>query len=230
MVAAAESLQHGHPAPAQHPDLAGLRPFRELKLCLPLQRRHRHGRAECRLDDRQVDRREDVVALADETRIGLDPHLDVDVARAAPAPARVALARDSDLLAVVDSLRNPDPDRPLLERSALAATLGAGLFYPPTSPTAVGTALSAHELAEGAAGDVLEATRTAARRTRDRARAGRGAAAAAGAARDGDRERDFAFDSRRRLSELDLYEDAEIGTARARRAGADPEEVVAEKR
>jgi hypothetical protein len=69
----------------------------------------------------------------------------------------VALAGDSDLLAVVDPRRNLDLERPLLERSALAATLGAGLFNPPTSSPAVGTALRAYELAEGAAGDVLEA-------------------------------------------------------------------------
>src|SRR5207247_10094128 len=114
-----------------------------------------------------------------------------DVAGAAAAPARVALARDWDLLAVVDSRRNLDLERPLLERPALAATLGAGLFDPPTSSTAVGTALRAHELAEGAAGDALEAAGTAARRTRDRAGAGRSAAAAASAAREGYWERDL---------------------------------------
>src|SRR5262249_17038858 len=41
LVAAPESLQDGHPAPAEDPDLAGLRSRRELDLELPLQRRHR---------------------------------------------------------------------------------------------------------------------------------------------------------------------------------------------
>src|SRR5262249_6882329 len=115
-------------------------------------------------------------------------------------------------------------------RAALCRGVRAGLFDRATGSTAVGAGLCAHELAERAPRDSLEAPGAAARPTGDRAGAGRGATANAGATRYGDGERDLTLGPCRRLDELDLDADTEVGAACARRPGADAEEVIAEER
>ena len=125
LVAAAEALQHRHAAPAEHAHLAGLRARRELDLDRALERLDAHLRADRGLDDVQVDGREDVVALAHESRIRLDVHADVDVARAAAERAGMALAADPDLLAVVDARRDRDVEPALGDLPAAAFALGA---------------------------------------------------------------------------------------------------------
>src|SRR5262249_60704044 len=66
-------------------------------------------------------------------------------------------------------------------------------------------------------------------RADDRARSRCGAGAGACGADDRDRERNAPRDSARRLEQLDLDLDREIGPARATGAAADAEEIVAEK-
>src|SRR5439155_1078700 len=61
MVAPAEALQHRHALAAQHANVAGLGPRRQLELDGPVQRLDRLRRTDCGLDDRQVDLRVDVV-------------------------------------------------------------------------------------------------------------------------------------------------------------------------
>ena len=80
-----------------------------------------HRRAERRLDDRQVDLREDVVALAHEALVRLDVDEHVDVAGAAAERAGVAFAGDADALAVVDAGRDLDVERPRLRDAPRAA-------------------------------------------------------------------------------------------------------------
>ena len=93
-----------------------------------VERLDRDRRAERGLDDREVDLREHVVALAHEALVGPDAHRDVDVARAAAERAGVALAREADALAVVDARRDLDLERPLLERAAGAGARLAGVL------------------------------------------------------------------------------------------------------
>ena len=84
VVAAAEALQHRHargraaraPRPAACPARTRARPRRRASATVT-------RRAERGLRDRQVDGREDVVALAHEALVGSDAHVDVDVAGAA---------------------------------------------------------------------------------------------------------------------------------------------------
>src|SRR5213596_1564377 len=83
LVATAEALQDRHSPPAQDDDRTGLRARLELELRLPFERRHRERRAERGLRDRQVDRRDDVVSLAHEARVGTNPYLHVEIAGAA---------------------------------------------------------------------------------------------------------------------------------------------------
>ena len=80
MVAGAESLEHRHATAPEHAHLAGLRAGAERQLFVACERRDPDRRSERRLRDREIDGREDVVALADETRIAPHVHLDVDVA------------------------------------------------------------------------------------------------------------------------------------------------------
>src|SRR5512132_4138908 len=230
LVASSEALEDGHPASAQHPDLTGLRALGELELRLAVQGRHGHRRSERRLGDRQIDGREDLVSLTHEARVGLDAHLDVDVAGAGAASAGMALAGDPNLLAVMDSGRDLDLERSFLDDPALAAAVGAGLLDPLACAPAGRTGLRADELAEGAPRDPLQAARAAAGLTGDRARARRGSTARAGAARDRNGERNLPLDSARSLDQLDLDLNGEVRPTRAFRTAADAEEVVAEER
>ncbi len=87
-------------------DLAGLRARVEADVDVAVERRDGERRPERRLADGQVDGRHDVVAVADEALVWGDPDEDVDVAGAAAERPGVALAREADALAVVDSRRD----------------------------------------------------------------------------------------------------------------------------
>jgi len=83
--------------------------------------RHRHGRAQRGLRDGQVDLRDQVVALSDEPRIGLDADEHVQVAGAPADLAGVPFAAEPDALPVVDPGRDLDRDRAFLDDPAVAA-------------------------------------------------------------------------------------------------------------
>ena len=161
---------------------------------------------------------------------GCDAHADVDVARAAAELARVALAADPDLLAVVDAGGNRDVEPALGDLPAAAVAFDARRRDEVAGAAALRARRRAHELAEHAARHLLHATAAAARRARDRRRPGLGAVAVAAVAGDADLERDVALDAARRLDELDLDLGGDVGAARPPRPPADPEEVVAEER
>src|SRR5439155_2562076 len=172
LVAAATSLQDRHAAPAEDADLAGLGAGLELDLELALERRHGLLRAQGGLRDGQVDGREDVVALANEARVGANVHEHVGVARLAAEGAGVTSARQPDPLAVVDARRDLDVQLPRLEDAAAAGAVRAGALDDPARARAPRAGLSAHELAEGCAGDLLEPAGATARRADDRLRSG----------------------------------------------------------
>ena len=121
MVASPRPVQDRHPAAVEDVHLAGLRARLELELGVSVERRDRDPRAERRLGHRQVDLREDVVALAREARVVLHVDEDVDVARLAARQPGVALAGDADPLAVVDARRDVDVEPPLVEDPPAAA-------------------------------------------------------------------------------------------------------------
>ena len=109
---------------------------------MPLDRLDLDGGAERRLDDREVDLGEDVVALAHEAVVRADVDEDVGVARAAAERAGVALAGDADALAVVDAGRDrrpraaaPRPSAPLRRRSRTAARCGGRCRSTPGTAT-----------------------------------------------------------------------------------------------
>src|SRR5438067_10984342 len=147
MVAPAEPLQHRHPAPTKHAHLTGLHAGLELELDVTVEGLNRHGRAQRGLDDRQIDLREDVVALAHEALVRTDANEDVEVARASAERARMALAGETDALAVVDPLRNLDLDRPLVERATCAGARPARMFDVPARTAALGAPQPPDELA-----------------------------------------------------------------------------------
>src|SRR6185369_10662822 len=64
-----------------------------------------------------------VVALAPEERVLLEPDEDVEVARRAAAHARLALAGDTKLLPVVDARRDGETDLAILALATLAAAV-----------------------------------------------------------------------------------------------------------
>src|SRR5262249_22192166 len=131
---------------------------RQLELDRPLERLDGLRRPERGLDDRQVDLREHVVALAHETRIRLHPYEHVDVTGLAAVGARVAVARHADALTVVDAGRHFDLQLGLLEHAARPVAPVARMLDQDPSAVAVGTLLRADELAEHRARHGLEVT------------------------------------------------------------------------
>src|SRR5262249_29222146 len=131
-----------------------------------VQRLDRYLRAERRLDDREVDLGEHVVALAHEALVRPDADRDVEVARAAAERARVALAGESDALPVVDPGGHVHVERALLERPSGAGARLARMVDLAARTLALGTARRADELAEQAPRHLLETPAAAAAVTR----------------------------------------------------------------
>src|SRR5204863_3023401 len=100
VVAAAEPLQHRHAAPPQHADLTGLRPRLEAQLDLAVESREAGRGAEGGLRHGQVDRGEDVVALADEPRITSDVDEHEEIAGPPAGRPGVAFPAQADPLPV----------------------------------------------------------------------------------------------------------------------------------
>jgi hypothetical protein len=165
VIAAPEPVQHRHPTPAKQADLTRLRPRAELQLDRPFDRVGLDRRAERSLRDREVDRREDVVALAHEAWIRLHVNADVHVTGACPRRACVAFAGQADLLPVVDARRNRHLERPLLEDAACALAFAAGRLDDATVAAAAWAALRADELSEDASRHLLQAPGAVAVRT-----------------------------------------------------------------
>ena len=184
-------------------------------------------------DDRQVDLREDVVALAHEPRVGLHAHEHVDVAGAAAERAGVALAGDADALAVVDAGRHLDL-RARARSSVRPAPSHAwhGCSIDDAAAAAVRARLRADELAEDAARDLLQVAAAVAARAARRLRARLDAVAAADRAGDRELERHAATVIPRAASTRSIsISGADVGAALRRPPDARAaEEVVAEER
>src|SRR4051794_456134 len=228
LVAAAETLQHGHAPAAQLEDLTRLRARREFVLDVPVERGDGHGCTERRLGHRQVDRREDVVPLADEARIGAHVHLHVDVAGARAEKARVTLAAQANPLAVVDPRRDRYLEPSLLEHPAVAVADAARRLDLPAGPSAGRARLGADELAEDASGHLLKPSGASAGRARRDLASRLGPVAVAVRAGDRDLERHLAARAGGGVDEVDLDGGGEIGAARSRSSSA--EDVLAEER
>src|SRR5206468_2294101 len=148
VVSAPESLEDRHALPAQDSDLARLSACFELELDIAVERGHRRARAERGLGHRQVDGRDDVVAVADEARIGEHPDEDIGVPGPPAELAGVPFPGDADPLAVVDPLRYVDIQGALLRRPSAAAAVRARRGDDLASAGASRTSPSTDELAE----------------------------------------------------------------------------------
>src|SRR5688500_13536304 len=147
VIAAAGALQRRHSLAAEHAHLAGLRARLEVELDVARERGHGELHALRRLDDRQVDRGENIVAVALEAGIARDVHLDIGVAWKAAACPGVTGAADPDPLAVVDSSGDLDLELGLLERAALAVAARARRLDDAARAGARRAGLGADELA-----------------------------------------------------------------------------------
>ena len=127
----------------------------------------------------------------------------------------MALAAEPDALAVMDSGRDLDRERPLLDDPARAAALGARLLDPAARAGARRAGLRADELAEDAARHLLQPSGSAAGRAGRDLAAGLRAVPAAARAGHSRLERHLARDAVRRLDEVDLDRRGEVGAARA---------------
>ena len=201
----------------------------QLELGRAVERLDGHGRAERRLDDRQVDLRVDVVALAHEARVRVDAHEHVDVARAAAERAGMTLAGDADALPVVDAGRDVDVERPRLRDAPRATALLARVLDDLAAAAAVRARLRADELAEDAARDLMQAAAPLAARAGARLRARLDAVAAADLARRRDLERHLHLRPSRRLDELDLDLRADVRAALLRAPRAPPPKTSSPK-
>ena len=142
----------------------------------------------------------------------------------------MALAGEADLLAVVDSGRNLDLERSLLDDPARALALPARMLDHAACTAAARARLRADELAEGRPRDVLEPAGAVAGRATRWLGTGLGAAAAAGRARHGHRKRNIALRSAGSLGEVDLDPSRDIRSARPAGTARDAEEIVSEER
>ena len=116
----------------------------------------------------------------------------------------MAFPAQADALPVVDSRRDLDVELALLDEAPCAVAALAGPLDDRAGPAAARAAVRADELAERAAGDLLDVPGPLARRARDRLRAGLGPGADAPLARSRDAERHLPLGAGRRLDELDL--------------------------
>src|SRR5439155_5408151 len=211
VVAAPVALQHRHPVSVEDVYLARLRAGLERQLLFALERRHGDGRAERGLRHRQLNRREDIVAVAHEARVRAHVDEHIRIARAAAEGARVPLARDADALAVVDPGRDRDLELALLEDPPCALADLAELLDLLAGAGAGRAGVRADELAEDAARDLADPPDTAAGRARRDRASGLGARAAAVLAGHRDCERDLTPGSARRLDELELDLGCDVG-------------------
>ena len=228
MVAAAGALQRRHALPAQDAHLARLRTGREVELVVALERRDRQLRAARCLDDRQVDLREDVVAVALEALVAGNADLDVRVTWDATVRARVAGAADPDPLGVVDSGRDLDLELLRLDCAAISVASSAGGLDHRAGAETRWARLRADELAKDAAGDLLQVAVAAARLAGRPLSAGLGALAFATLAGDSDLDLDRARHAGEGIAELDPDCDADVTATRAP-ATITREEIVAEE-
>ena len=219
-----ERSSDGIPLPRSTRTSPGCVPGSKSSSELAVERGHGDSRAERGLDDRQVDLRENVVAVAHEARVAGDAHLDVHIAGASSVRARMALATETDALAVVDPRRDLDLELARLEREAGALADGAGRLGHAARTAAGRARLGADELAEDAAGDLLQLSLAAAGRAGDALRPGLGALAVAALAGRRDLELGHPGHAGERIGELDLDRDTDVAAARpaapvARRRG-----------
>src|SRR5439155_19003633 len=147
VIAAAEALQHRHPASREDAEFARLRARRKLELDRAGERVGLKRRAERGLGNRQVDRGEYVVALAHEAGVRLHAHTNVDVACTAARVPGVPFARDADLLSVVNAGRDLHFQPALLEHTARAVTLRARCVDDPAGAAATRAGLGPDERA-----------------------------------------------------------------------------------
>jgi hypothetical protein len=129
----------------------------------------------------------------------------------------------------MDPGRDLDLERAFLEHAAGAVTASAWMVDDPPGPRTARARLSADELAEARAGDMLDATAAAAVLARGRRLAGLDSVAPAFVADEGELNRHGPLDPGCRLLELDLDLGRDICAASAARACGDPEHVVAEE-
>src|SRR5260221_10597083 len=147
---------------------------------------------------------DEVVALGLEAWVGLEADEDVEVARRAAAHPSLALARDAELLAVVDAGRDVQGEVRLLALAALAAAARAHLVDRLARAAAARARRHVHEPAEHRLLDLTDlAAPVALRARRDRGARLRAIAAAAFALLE-PRDLDRAIAAPHRVDELDL--------------------------
>src|SRR5919197_1334442 len=202
---------------------------RSSMLDLAFERRHPDGRPQCRLRDRQIDRRVDVIAFSHEAFVRADANLDVDVSGPAAQCAGVSLAAQADALTVMDAGRDLDLERALLDHAAGAAALLARILHELARSATRRARARPDELAEDAARHLAHAAAAAARRAGADRRVRLRTVPPAAPAGNGNAERHLALGPPRHLAEVDLHLGGDVGTARTAGAPADAEEVVAEE-
>ena len=126
-VAATAALHVGHAPAAQAEHPPGLGAPGHDEVLGAVERRVGQDGAEGGLGDRDVQLVDQVVALALEALVGLDPHVDVEVAVAAAAGPDRAEAAEPQGRAGVDPGRDVDGVGLLLDPPALAPAVGARL-------------------------------------------------------------------------------------------------------
>ena len=140
----------GIPLPRSDAHVAGLRAGLQLELVVAVERRDREAAAERRLGHRQVERRDDVVPVADEPRSpGARGRGRRGRRRGRRATPACPSPGEADPLAVVDPRRDLDVDGLLLGDAAVAAARRHGRGDHLARAAARRAGLRADELAEG---------------------------------------------------------------------------------
>src|SRR5260221_6040019 len=229
LVAAALRLEPRHALAAQPHGLAVLRAGGHLDLRpIAFDRRHLELVAERRLCRRDAKHVDEIVALAFEPRVLLEPDEDVEIARWSAAHPGLALARDAKLLAVVDASGDRERDVALLALAALAAAADADLVDGLAGAAAARAGRHVHEAAEHRLLDLTDLALAAAGRAGRHLRAPLGTVAAARLAGLEARDLDDPLATADRVDELELDLHAQVGAAH--RAALTAAHLAAEER
>ncbi|OEI70024.1 hypothetical protein Cus16_0645 [Curtobacterium sp. ER1/6] len=220
-VAAPGTAQLRHAAVLDHEDVGALHAGPDLELDGAVEAVDRGVGAEDRVGHLDLERREQVVALAAVDVVVPHLHLEVQVTRRAAGGTDLALARHLQAQTGLDARGHVDRDRPARTDAALPLARRARAGDDGAVAAAGAAGGARHDVAEQRADLALDVAGAAADVARARARAGRAARAVAGLAQHGRVDLDVLVGAEDDLVEVDL--DPEQGVLSA--LGAAPRAV-----
>ena len=229
-IAATSTTERGNTASLESEHVAGLGARGHDELFGALERLDVEAGAQRHLRERETPYVQQIVAFALEARIGRDAHRDVEIAGDPTAWRGRASARQAEPLAVVDTGRHLDVDRPRRAHASVASALVARSGNAAAGGAARDARRRGDDLAEDGAADLAHLAGTAAHVAPRRVGAGLAARALAARARDRESDVDGRGGAERGLGEIEVYDRLGVGRAGRAALAATAEGIAAEER